>query len=612
VLGIVTARVDLLPHAEKELLRDAAVMGGVVWSDGLQAVSTRESAEVDDLLRALGRKEFLRRERQSAVAGATQHSFVHSLVRDAVYAQLPRPDRIDRHVRVARWIESLPEDRREDRAELLAHHYVEAIELSRSAGLDSEALVPAASSALRESGLRALAVAAYPAATRALRAAASLRDGELDPHALRALGVALFETESGGLEELEKAFGLFLEGGQRTAAAAAAADLAFGFWGHGDGAGSASWMERGLELIDEGGRSPHEAHVLAQGARRAMLAGDTTVAVELADRALELATSISAENVRIAALITRATARANGAEYDSACADLEAAGELALVSDPSEATRAYVNLGSVLTDLGDLDGAKAAARRSIAVAERVGMLGGVGAFAYGNLVEAQFLAGDWEEAAATSVTELERAERLGGLYQAPMFELVLAELALVRDGKLDEAVETARHQVAAARERNDDQAIFGVCSQCAWIFARAGLESDAAALLDELLARRRERPLGVAPGFWTVACALVLARLGRSGELLELPEPEGSRFLAAAREIDAGEVAAGAAILREIGARPLEAETRVLAARRARADGGEASSEAHAARAHELFRQLGADARLAELQAEVRSRSAES
>ena len=58
------------------------------------------------------------------------------LVRDAVYGQLPRPDRVDRHVRVARWIESLPDDRREDRAELLAHHYVEAIELARSAGLD--------------------------------------------------------------------------------------------------------------------------------------------------------------------------------------------------------------------------------------------------------------------------------------------------------------------------------------------------------------------------------------------------------------------------------------------------------------------------------------------
>ena len=108
VLGIVTARVDLLPPAEKELLRDAAVMGGVVWSDGLRAVSAQDEQTVDGLLRALGRKEFLRRERRSAVLGATEHSFVHTLVRDAVYGQLPRPERVDRHVRVARWIESLP------------------------------------------------------------------------------------------------------------------------------------------------------------------------------------------------------------------------------------------------------------------------------------------------------------------------------------------------------------------------------------------------------------------------------------------------------------------------------------------------------------------------
>ena len=89
VLGIVTARVDLLPPAEKELLRDAAVMGGVVWSDGLRFVSEQDGETVDGILRSLGRKEFLRRERRSAVLGATQHAFVHTLVRDAVYAQLP-------------------------------------------------------------------------------------------------------------------------------------------------------------------------------------------------------------------------------------------------------------------------------------------------------------------------------------------------------------------------------------------------------------------------------------------------------------------------------------------------------------------------------------------
>jgi class 3 adenylate cyclase/tetratricopeptide (TPR) repeat protein len=601
VLGIVTDRCDLLPNAEKELLRDAAVMGAVVWSDGLQAVSTRQLEEVDDLLRSLGRKEFLRRERQSAVAGATQHAFVHSLVRDAVYAQLPRPDRIDRHVRVARWIESLPEDRREDRAELLAHHYVEAIELSRNAGLDSAELVPAAASALRESGLRNLAVGAYSAAVRALRAAATLR-GELDPPALRALGGALYDTESGGLAELEEAFGRLLDGGNRSEAAAAAADLGFALWQHGDGAGSAAWMQRGLELIDETGRTPHEAHVLAQGARRAMLAGDTAVAVELADRALALATAIGAEQVRIATLITRATARANQSEYDRACEDLDAAAQLALVSDPSEATRAYVNLGSVLTDLGDLAGATAAARQAMALRARIGMLGGAGASAHGNLVEAQFLAGDWEEAAETSMSELERAERLGGLYQTPIFELMLAELALARDGKLEEAVESARRQVAAARERNDDQAIFLMGSLCAWTLARAGFGDEAGTIVDELLARRRDRPTGFPPGCWTVAVALTLERLGRSGALLELPEPEGSRFLAAGRAIDAGDFAAGANVLRELGARPFEAETRVLAARAAEQAGDRAAASAHLQQARLLFRDLGATARLSELE----------
>jgi hypothetical protein len=181
VLGIVTARVDLLPQEEKELLRDAAVMGGVVRSDGLGAVSERDAETVDGLLRSLGRKEFLRRERRSAVLGASEHSFVHALVRDAVYAQLPRPDRVERHVRVAHWIESLPEDRREDRAELLAHHYLEAIELARSAGLDVSDIEPRAAAALREAGMRAFSIGAYPAAVRALRGAADRLPEGLDP-----------------------------------------------------------------------------------------------------------------------------------------------------------------------------------------------------------------------------------------------------------------------------------------------------------------------------------------------------------------------------------------------------------------------------------------------
>ena len=84
VQGIVLARIDLLPAEEKELLRHAAVLGKVFWSDALGTLGKVEAWRLAELLRSLERKEFIRREHQSAVAGATQHSFVHALVRDAV------------------------------------------------------------------------------------------------------------------------------------------------------------------------------------------------------------------------------------------------------------------------------------------------------------------------------------------------------------------------------------------------------------------------------------------------------------------------------------------------------------------------------------------------
>ena len=119
------ARVDLLPAGEKELLQNAAVLGKVFWSDALASIGGIESWALAETLRSLERKEFIRREQRSAVAGASQHAFVHALVRDTTYGQLPRSARASRHVAAATWIESLPEDRAEDRAEALAHHYLD-------------------------------------------------------------------------------------------------------------------------------------------------------------------------------------------------------------------------------------------------------------------------------------------------------------------------------------------------------------------------------------------------------------------------------------------------------------------------------------------------------
>ena len=598
VLGIVTARVDLLPPAEKELLRDAAVMGAVVWSDGLSAVSGDRMADVGELLRSLGRKEFLRRERQSAVSGATEHAFVHGLVRDAVYAQLPRTDRVERHVRVARWIESLPDDRREDRSELLAHHYVEAIELSRSAGLESRELVPAATAALREAGMRAFGIGAYPQAVRALRAADSWSPAGLDPRALRLLGKALVFTGQGGDDVVRRAFELLLESGARTEAAVAAIDLAYSHWQHGDGAGAAEWMTRGLDLVEGAPTSFEHAHVVAQAARFEMLAGRQEPALAHADRAIELAAEIGAHAPRASALITKATSRANMGDYANVREEFEEARLLALEHDPSEVGRAHFNLGSILLDLGDVDGALAAARGGLAHNERRGMVVGT---AQGNVCEASFLRGDWEVAAEIATSELARAATAGGLYSEPVFLYVLGELRLVRDGLVEEAVDSARRQVELGRARRDDQMVLAVFGGAAWTLARTGHVAEAGALLDEFLDRRRRNPAGVTPGYWMVYVALALDLVGRRGDLASLVERPGPPFLAAALAIDAGRLGEAAETLREIGVPLLEAEARVLAARELRAGGDTSGAEASLARARGLLKGLGATARLREL-----------
>ena len=148
--------------------RLAAVLGKVFWTDALARLSGADSWQLEERMHALERKEFVRREHRSAVAGSKQYVFVHALVRDGAYGQMSRAARADVHRRVADWIETLPRDRADDRIEILAHHLLEAIEYSRAAGLDAADLVPRAAKALRESGDRAWSIGALERRARLL------------------------------------------------------------------------------------------------------------------------------------------------------------------------------------------------------------------------------------------------------------------------------------------------------------------------------------------------------------------------------------------------------------------------------------------------------------
>ena len=166
VQGVIAARLDALPQEEKELLQDASVLGKVIWEGALAAISKLPRPVVEERLHALRRKEFIRGERHSSVAGETQYSFLHLLMRDVAYGQIPRAARAERHRLAAEWLESLPADRAEDRAEMLAHHYLSALEFGRSAGQDVSSLATPARLALREAGERAFGLIAFGQAGR--------------------------------------------------------------------------------------------------------------------------------------------------------------------------------------------------------------------------------------------------------------------------------------------------------------------------------------------------------------------------------------------------------------------------------------------------------------
>jgi predicted ATPase len=132
--ALIAARLDTLSAERKSLLQDAAVVGKVFWAGTLATMGSREDREVEQALHDLGRKELVRPARVTSMLGEREYGFWHALVRDVCYAQIPRAGRIARHRTAAAWIETKAGERVDDLADVLAHHYLLALELARASG----------------------------------------------------------------------------------------------------------------------------------------------------------------------------------------------------------------------------------------------------------------------------------------------------------------------------------------------------------------------------------------------------------------------------------------------------------------------------------------------
>ena len=387
--GIVIARIDALPAEEKELLQLAAVLGKVFWTDAVSRLSDVDSWRLEEMLHALERKEFVRREHRSAVAGSKQFVFVHALVRDGAYGQMSRTVRAEVHERVADWIETLPADRADDRSEILAHHLLEAIEYSRAAGLDDARLVPRAARALRESGDRAWHIGALSAAldfyTRARELDPSVDE---DPYFLLAIGLALATGDftDAGADELERAAAA-LESSDPAAAAQATITRGEFVWQAGDQEAAFVYFDRARALVEGADLSREKLYVVSQTGRFLALAGRYDEAGELVEQSVSMAEELGDDELLGDALNNRGIVR--GALGDPRwLEDSERSVELALKTNSFRVSRAYINLGSNLVDIAaDLVRAEAATREGLALGQRMGLPPTAIRWFLGNLAE---------------------------------------------------------------------------------------------------------------------------------------------------------------------------------------------------------------------------------
>jgi class 3 adenylate cyclase len=120
IRGLVAARLDALPAAERTVLVDAAVQGKVFWQGGLERV-TDGDGRLPELLEGLERRDLIRRERVSAIEGDHQYSFKHVLIRDVAYELLPRARRRELHEQAARFLEEATSEVGEAGAALARH-----------------------------------------------------------------------------------------------------------------------------------------------------------------------------------------------------------------------------------------------------------------------------------------------------------------------------------------------------------------------------------------------------------------------------------------------------------------------------------------------------------
>jgi predicted ATPase/class 3 adenylate cyclase len=601
VQGIIAARLDALAPEEKTLLQDAAVLGEVAWVGALAALGGAEPLQLEPRLHALERRELLRRERRSTVAGERQYAFRHVLVRDVAYGQLPRAARAERHQRAAQWLQTLAPDRADDRAELLAHHWQAALQFAQATGQDTTPLAERARLALRDAGDRALELNAFATAARRYQAALELWPaGEPDrPRLLLRLGQARHWAQNTGNELLEEARDALLAQGDREGAAEAEVLLGRMLGLRGQGERTMEHYRRAVALLKDAGPSPARATVLASLTASLWLQGQLQEAIQVGRETLAMAEALGLDEQRARALNYIGSARVDSGDRGG-LADLEQAAIVAAQANSPYTTLLYGNLANAVIALGDLARGFELQATGRETAERFGLATELRWFRVEQIFQ-EYWQGRWEAALDDADQFLAEAEAGSPHFMERTCRQVRGLIRLAR-GDLSGALADAASAVELALQMGDPEAQLPALAFHARALLANGQIHQCGARADELMAELAERGALATNPDWSGQVAIVLQALGRGAELVALASTVAmpTPWLQAAAAMTAGNFEEAADTYAEIGSRPDEAYARLRAAEQHLASGRRAEGNTQLQRALAFYRQVAATGYLRE------------
>ncbi|MDQ1602412.1 MAG: hypothetical protein QOE01_257, partial [Actinomycetota bacterium] len=307
--ALIAARLDVLPADDRELLRDAAVLGVSFTVDALATVRAEPAEGIEPRLRDLVRREFLAQDSDPRSPERGQYTFLQGLIREVAYGTLSKADRRRKHLAVARYCASLEDD---ELAGVVASHYVEALRATPE-GPEADELVSSVRASVTRAADRALSLGSPEQALSYLEQAL-----DLTPERERAPLLELAGEAARRVGALERGIGYFdaaaelhRVAGDGVGAARVAAALSLPLVTIDRRPEALRRLEQARDQLPADADDPTRAELFIALSESVRYAGDAEQALDYVETALR-----AAERYQSLALLARAITQKSGTLFD--------------------------------------------------------------------------------------------------------------------------------------------------------------------------------------------------------------------------------------------------------------------------------------------------------